>query len=70
MMLWGQAPRDCRLNDRLGDLDSEQAQAFAAPHAMPAHAQRASADARFVNALGGSIHIVTVTPFRGPKSGS
>jgi hypothetical protein len=62
--------RDGGLNDRLGDLDGEQAQAFAAPLAMAAHAERAGADARFVNALGGSIHIVTVTPFRGSKSGS
>ena len=53
----------------LGHLEREQAQTFATPLAMPAHAQRAGADARFVNALGGSIHIVTVTPFRGSKSG-
>jgi hypothetical protein len=35
-----QTPRDGGLIDRLRDLDGEQAQAFAAPLAMAAHAQR------------------------------
>jgi hypothetical protein len=59
-------PRDGGLNGRFRHLQSKQAQAFAAPHAMPAHAQRRAAP-RFADPLSGSIHIVTVTPFRGPK---
>ena len=54
---------------RITDDDWARSSGLSKP-AMSAHPQRAGADARFVNALGGSIHIVTVTPFRGPKSGS